>query len=397
MFRVAYRLTVERFAEKLGVAARTVAKWDSRPDLVPTPALQEALDTALEQAPHQVRSRLSLLLADLRRDDPTGAGRCADGGARDMGAMQAFRIADLRVGGGHLYPAVMGYLREEVAPRLVDPDRVAEDRGVFTAAAAITEMAAWMAHDAGQDSLAHRHFSRALELAHVGGDRRVRAHVFASMSHLEDHLHRPAAAISSARAGRDALVGGLRNPDLDARLYAMEARAHAALHEPAECIRMLTGAEMALTSSRDEEPSQWVGSFDEGSLASEAARCMRELGDLGEAERQAARVVALRPPSRMRSRAFGQLLLAEALARQGRLEEACAMAEEVLELTRGLRSHLVVHQLRRLAKVLARAGPAGPLGDFAFRVDAELQQRSWRSREVPDGDAELIGRSGGPA
>jgi DNA-binding transcriptional regulator YiaG len=45
--QAAMRLTNEAFADHLGVAARTVAKWRERPDMVPSPQLQEALDTAL--------------------------------------------------------------------------------------------------------------------------------------------------------------------------------------------------------------------------------------------------------------------------------------------------------------------------------------------------------------
>jgi tetratricopeptide (TPR) repeat protein len=364
-------MTVEGFAEKLGTAVRTVANWESRPDIVPTLTLQEALDTALESAPAPVRARLALLLAD-------GSGHETAAGAAesDMGAMQAFRRADLRVGGGHLYPAVAGYLRDRVSPRLVALDGAA-GRGVFTAAAAITEMAGWMAHDAGRDELARRHFARALDLISVGQDARLKAHILGSMSHLEERLRNPVKAISLARAGRDALVEGPRNPDLDARLYAMEARAQAALHNPEDCIALLGRAERALGHPVEERPSRWAAGFDEGSLASEAARCMQLLGDLAEARRQAERIVQLRPASRARSRAFGNLMLAGTLAAQGEHETACAVAAEVVDATQALSSHVVVQQLRDLAQVLAPHGSSSVIGDFLARLEADLQHRTW--------------------
>jgi hypothetical protein len=376
-FRLAYRLTVEGFAELLRVAVRTVANWDARPDMIPTPALQGALDKALEQAPAQVRARLSLLLAGSAQDQSGGDGAAAAGWGRDVGAMQAFRMADLRVGGGHLYPAVVGYLRDEVAHRLVAPDPVLAGRATFTAAAALTEMAGWMAHDAGRDDLAHLHFARALDLVEVGGDRRVRAHVLGSMSHLQERLRRPGDAIRSARAGRDALAGGPRNPALEARLYAMEARAQAALREASECVRMLHSAEKGLAAPQDEVPSEWVAAFDEGSLASEAARCMRQIGDVSETQRQAARIVALRPRGRSRSRALGQLMLAETLAAQGQFECACGVATEVLDATQALSSHIVVQQLRDLAHALAPVGSAGGVKEFLSRLETDLRQRVW--------------------
>jgi hypothetical protein len=95
----------------------------------------------------------------------------------DIAVMQAFRAADLQVGGGHLYASVIRYLHSDLAPRLFGSDGgSADDRAVFVAAAALTEMAGWMAHDAGRDSVAGHHFERALAQAEVGGDRQVRAH-----------------------------------------------------------------------------------------------------------------------------------------------------------------------------------------------------------------------------
>lgn len=394
--RTAWRLTIEGFAEKLGVATRTVAKWEGDLSFVPALAMQQVLDTALEQAPAPVRSRLSLLLTCPGTDE-AGLG---NGDAGDVswaiGAMQAFRMADLRVGGAHLYPAVAGYLQDEVAPRLVSLDASPDCHGIFTAAAAITEMAGWMAHDAGSDAVARRHFSRCLQLVRAGGDRRVKAHVLASMSHLEEHLHQPGDAVRLAHAGRETLAGGPRNPDLEARLYAMEARARAALRDGPECVRLLTCAEKALGAPQDEEPCRWVGSFDEGSLASEAVRCMRHLGDLAEAQRQAARIIALRPVSRPRSRAFGQLMLAGTLAEQGRHEEACSAATVVLNATPALGSHIVVQQLRDLTRLLEPHHSARTVSDFLTRLDSAIRQRQWLFRELGN-EGPVTATSGVPA
>ncbi|HUY47422.1 MAG TPA: hypothetical protein VMV92_17110 [Streptosporangiaceae bacterium] len=60
-------------------------------------------------------------------------------GGSDAAAMQAFRSADLQVGGGHLYPTVVNYLQTALAPRLFGT--AVAGPGVFTAASALTEMA----------------------------------------------------------------------------------------------------------------------------------------------------------------------------------------------------------------------------------------------------------------
>lgn len=60
--REAFRMTNESFAAHLGVATRTVAYWRKRPDMVPVVAMQEVLDSALDQAPEQVKAKFSALL-----------------------------------------------------------------------------------------------------------------------------------------------------------------------------------------------------------------------------------------------------------------------------------------------------------------------------------------------
>src|SRR5215469_4451863 len=53
--RQAMRMTNESFAEHLGVAVRTVANWRLRPDMIPSPAAQDILDTALTRASERAR------------------------------------------------------------------------------------------------------------------------------------------------------------------------------------------------------------------------------------------------------------------------------------------------------------------------------------------------------
>ena len=77
--RNALRLTNESFAQKLGTATRTVAKWNAEPDLVPAAELQRALDTLLETAPEGAQLRFASLsttaqvLSPKLINDPTAA------------------------------------------------------------------------------------------------------------------------------------------------------------------------------------------------------------------------------------------------------------------------------------------------------------------------------------
>jgi transcriptional regulator with XRE-family HTH domain len=299
-------------------------------------------------------------------------------GARsaDAAAMQSFRSADLQVGGGHVYASVVTYLQADVGPRLFGDDS-GDSPAVFTAAAALTEMAGWMAHDAGRDTDAQQHFGRSLSLAQVGGDHQLGAHVLGSMSHLASHLGQPDEAMALARRGQAVLQSAAPSPGLEARLLAMEARGRAGRREAGACAKLLARAETALSRPPDASRSPWVSQFDSGSLAGEAARCMSALRNWSEAGRQAEATVRLRPASRARSRAFGQLTLATALVAQGRPDEACPIAQEAIDSTKSLGSFLVIEQLLGLQHALRSYSQNKAVAEFLGRLEESLRNRLW--------------------
>ena len=151
-----------------------------------------------------------------------------------------------------------------------------------------------------------------------------------------------------------ALHAGPANPGLEARMLALEARGVAGKDpaDPAECARLLLRAERALEDTPTASVSTWVSHFDEGSLASETTRCLRQLGDLEQARQQAERIISLRPSHRTRSRAFGQLALAGVLIAQHEPDQACDIASDVVNTTQSLGSYLVISQLIQLQRQL---------------------------------------------
>jgi len=314
-----------------------------------------------------------------------GADASGDGPPTDGEVLRAFRAADPQLGGGHLYTAVVRYLEDRVAPRLFG--RVPGDRGpdVFCVAAALTDMAGWMAHDAGRDALADQHFARASGLAQAGGDAELEANILASRSHLALQTGRPATALALARAGRTALRRGRRNPCLDARLAAMEARSRAERGEATPCVRLLGDAAGALAAAGTSPTSEWASRFDEGSLAAEAALALRRLGRLADGRRHAERVLVLRPGERTRSRAFGHLTLAGIHAEQGDLDQACAVGHEVLRATVALGSARVVHQLHDLRALLRPHRSTPAVGHFLAHAADELRGRTVLAAAFGDG------------
>jgi hypothetical protein len=263
----------------------------------------------------------------------------------------SFQAADRRVGGGQMYGTVVRYLRTEIGPRLVDATGSAE-AGLFAAACSLTHIAGWYAHDSGDDAAARNHFGRAYRLASAAENVALAGNVCASMSHLAGQLDQPADAVRIAGVGLDRTAAVPGTLGLSARLHAMRARGLAAHGDRHACTAALDSAERALAAGHDEAPAEWIAGFDEASLASEAALCLRQLGDLAGAERHAQRVIELRVGDRVRSRAFGKLILAGVLVDAGRVDEAAAIGTELCAIAGQLTSARVRARLDRLGAVL---------------------------------------------
>ncbi|WP_410659637.1 hypothetical protein [Amycolatopsis sp. lyj-112] len=277
------------------------------------------------------------------------------------------QTADRQTGGGHLYRFVQNYLSTEIGPLLLDP--VGDGAALFTAAASVTEVAGWMAHDDGRDETARDHFEYAYRLATAAGNDVMIANVCASMSHLAGQMHQPHDAVRIAEAGLAQVRAASGARRLTARLHAMRARGLAMRGDALTCVTALSDAEHVLSTAEGERPAEWIAHFDDGALASEAALCLRRLGDLAGAERQALRVIALRDGDRVRSRAFGQLTLATVLVQTGRLDEAVHLGHSVAKVAPSLASTRVRTRLNSLGAALRPHAATPDVKDFLDRLD----------------------------
>ncbi|MFM9611520.1 NUDIX domain-containing protein [Streptomyces sp. V2] len=70
VLQAALRMTNEGFAERLGIAPRTVAGWRANPDAVLRGETQQLLDGVYESVPPTVRKRFVLMLTSERRSTP---------------------------------------------------------------------------------------------------------------------------------------------------------------------------------------------------------------------------------------------------------------------------------------------------------------------------------------
>ncbi|MFJ9815038.1 helix-turn-helix domain-containing protein [Streptomyces sp. NPDC101151] len=289
----------------------------------------------------------------------------------DLVAMDHFRSADRQTGGGRLYGAVVRHLSDRVAPRLVD---VGGGPQVFAAAAALTEMAGWMAHDSGHDDRAAQHFARALPLARTAGDLPLAAHVAASSSHLAREAGDAAGAVGWARTGLDLAAQGPRIPALTARLHTMQARALAVAGQrtPAAQAREAARRDLDGMAAADHP---WLSPFDAAALASETALILRDLEQFEQALTHAEQAVALREAGRARSLALSRITLVDVHVRRGDLDAAVHVGHDLLSTSPTLGSVRVVQQLDGLRRLLEPHRGYGPVREYLVRFDDARRAR----------------------
>lgn len=366
------KLSREQEGSDCGVTARTVWRWEhgTRPLARYRRLLCRLYDASSEDLGFRAAQASDRLLDVVEQGDPHAVTASTLSASPTEGVLRAFRDADRKLGGGYIYGAVIRYLARVVAPQLLESTPAA-----YAAAASLTEMAGWMAHDAGHDGLAQRHFERALRLASSTDDVELTAHVHASVSHLAQHAGRPREALRIAQAGAGILERKEHGPAIAARLHAMEARAFATLGRGSDCGRTLLRAERALERETSEPPSPWTSPFDQASLAAEASQCMQQLGELPAARRHSERVISLRNDNHVRSRAFSHLRLANILVTQGEIDHACSVAANALASSSQLSSHRVSQLLHALhARLLPHAAAHG-VDDAVEALSAALGAR----------------------
>ncbi|MEE4421160.1 helix-turn-helix transcriptional regulator [Streptomyces bugieae] len=361
-------LSTRRLAAAVGITQGRLYDYMNNKSRVEKLALFEQISDAL-------RIPGGMLGLAKRPWEPRGAepvaGPILEPDGNDLAAIDAFRNADKQTGGGRLYAAVIRHLKENIASRLVD---AGSEPQVFAAAAALSEMAGWMAHDSGRDARAQSHFARALPLARTSGDAPLAANIAASSSHLALQVGEVGEAVHWAKVGLQFAGQGPQIPSLTARLYSMHARALAVADQGTVALRELERAHDALTSSA-EATHPWISPFDEASLASESALTYRDMKRYDGALEYADRAVTLRESGRARSLAMSQINLVATHAYRGDLDAVLHFGVMLLTTNPSLGSVRVINQLTDLRRMLDSHSDHRPVRDFLERFDVAAKTR----------------------
>ena len=398
--RGALRLSVRDFAAHLGVAPRTVSKWEAGDEAVhPRPDLQSVLDTALQRADEAARTRFEAALA---RADPaetplrdSGWGRDATEGlarfladGRPLTAGSALRLAqewrtteapqveemragrrvgdrlarlvrervallrrmDDVLGGGDLHDLVGTELRSTLGAVREAAYTEETGRALLAAVADLCQLAGWVASDAGLSRRAERYYLGGVQAAHAAQDPTLVANLLSSLSYQVANVGDPREAVLLA-TGAHREAERVATPLARALLLERVAWANARVGDLRATEAALGAAWDAFVTKEPDEGPSWAYWLTADEVDIMAGRCLTELRRPRRAVPLLAPVLARYDAGRPRELALYLSWLAEAHVYADEVDRAATVATRALQLSAGVastRSRQRVQLLRRL-------------------------------------------------
>jgi hypothetical protein len=235
-----------------------------------------------------------------------------------------------------------------------------------------------MAADVGRHALAQRYYLQALNLAMGAGDQLYAASVLCHTSRLtaqaghrtttrRDRIRYGREAVAQAHAGQH-VADGMASPVLGALLCAVEARGHALLGDANATRTSVLRAQRHYERLRPSDEPTWLGFYSEAELAADLGRCLRDIGESGQATRLMNQALDGYEPWRVRSRCFVQTDLASTQLVAREFDCAAAIANEAVHTATQVASARALDRLRVLQRQVK------PLGAYS-RVLRELDDR----------------------
>jgi tetratricopeptide (TPR) repeat protein len=340
--------------------------------------------TPIVEAPANVAAWNEAAMAWLVGDrlSPTDVAGSRSIGGTDVERIRAMRHTfdrlDSTYGGAHARSALVQYLRSELPPLLRARGSAPVRQSMYSAAGELTQLAAWMAYDAGLHGLAQRYFIQALALADAATDRLLAASILDAMSHQATFLGRYREAANMARAARLG-TESIGVPILSSHFHVMEARALARTGDKAACDRAMIEAVRHFELQASDDKPEWIAYFDEAELTAELGHCQRDLGRSSEAVRHATDALRSTSGDYIRSDFFVGMVLAHSLLDAGELEEGLEAATRAFIAGEGLDSERCRSYVDELKARLGRHRSSPEVKTFVSNARGHQLWRSTRA------------------
>jgi len=281
-----------------------------------------------------------------------------------------YQEMDVMRGGGHARHQLASYVSTIVTPLLRENDATTDTgRALYEASAEQLYLLGWMAYDDGQHTLAQRYLLQALRLAEAARSTKLGAHILAGLSDQATLTGHPDEGLQLARAGRAGL-NGTESPACLADLWALQARAQAALGEPTAAAHSVIESERhAAVIDLTTEP-EWARFIDPAYLNGEYAHAFRDLDRQAESATFAQRSAdeAARQ-HRARRGSLAHATLARAALSDHDLEAAAAAASTTAELAASVRSSRSTGAVADLCQRLRPHDHSPPVAEFLALAD----------------------------
>lgn len=265
-----------------------------------------------------------------------------------QGTTDQLRLMDAGAGSGSVADMARAHLA--LVLRALEHGNFDESVGRKLAgvAADTASQAGWYAFDADRHATAQAYLLGSLRAAHTAQDARLGA---GALSYLAIHAYandRPRDAIVAAQAGRQQ-VRGFDVPHLEAVLLTRQARGHAMLGEREAVRRALgTAAELCVKGPGHDDP-HWIYWMNEGEIHGQTASASLAMGDTAAAVQSFGRAADQLNPAEQRTRGLFLSRAAQAYARAGDLDAACATGGEVVSLAERVQSARLRNHVEDLA------------------------------------------------
>jgi hypothetical protein len=196
----------------------------------------------------------------------------------------------------------------------------------------------WMAFDNGEHSLAQRYLIQSLRLTQAAGSPELGAHVLAGLSDQATLTNNPDQGVQLAKAGRAGLALGNSTACL-ADLYALQARAEAALGDGKAAAKSILLSQQAFENVNIQNEPEWARFIDPAYLNGEYAHAFRDLARPQEASEFAnLSINEAQRQNRARRGAMSQAALARAAIDSHDLPAAAAAGLAAAKLAANVKS-----------------------------------------------------------
>lgn len=251
-----------------------------------------------------------------------------------------FQELDVMRGGGHAREQLASYLTSHVVPLLKSNDpETPNGAALYEAAAEQLYLLGWMAFDNGEHALAQRYLIQSLRLAEAAGSPDLGAHVLAGLSDQATLTGEPEQAVQLAKAGRAGLLAKGNSTACLADLYALQARAEAAMGDGKAAAKSVHLSETTFENVSVENEPEWARFIDPAYLNGEHAHTFRDLERPEEASHFAGlSIVESERQNRARRGSMAQAALARASIDAHDLEAAASAGMAAAKLAATVKS-----------------------------------------------------------